>query len=209
MFCDRHVLSLCRIQVFPNGAGTKSRIHLGVKNIPKNKKSKRWWLQIQPLVLKCRTGSNREIKQRDGWNIQRGRMTEKYRVGSGMYSLAPHFFVILPSWVLQSSCCVSSLMTEALITAAQDQSIPTMHDPLWQNCERWWHHTTVQKILAARRDGKQFHILPFRICKKLLLYHNWSIHPSTEIIAMVLVEVVVPACRVYIYLLEELKLLQD
>ena len=33
--------SLTISEVFPNGAGTKPRMHLGVKNIPKNKKSKR------------------------------------------------------------------------------------------------------------------------------------------------------------------------
>ena len=33
-------------------------------------------------------------------------MAKQCRVRLGMHSLAPHFFVILPSWVLQPSCCV-------------------------------------------------------------------------------------------------------
>ena len=40
---------------------------------------------------------NRELTQQDGWNTQDGRMTKKCRVRLGMHSLAPHFFVILPS----------------------------------------------------------------------------------------------------------------
>ena len=39
----------------------------------------------------------REPTQKDGWNTQDERMTTKCRVGLGMHSLAPHFFVILPS----------------------------------------------------------------------------------------------------------------
>ena len=41
-------------------------------------------------------------------------MTKKCRVGLGMHSVAPHFFVILPSWVFQPSCCVSPLVTQTL-----------------------------------------------------------------------------------------------
>ena len=53
---------------------------------------------------------NRELTQQDGWNTQDDRMTKKCRVRLGMHSVAPHFFVILPS------CCVSSL----LFTLGQD-----------------------------------------------------------------------------------------
>ena len=50
------------------------------------------------------TRVNGELTQQDG------SMTKRRRVRLGMHSLAPHFFVILPSWVFQLSCCVSSLM---------------------------------------------------------------------------------------------------
>ena len=49
----------------------------------------------------------RERTQQNGWKTQVGRMTKKCRVRLGMHSLAPHFFVILPSWVFQPSSCVS------------------------------------------------------------------------------------------------------
>ena len=47
--------------------------------------------------------NNRKLMQQDGWNTQDGRMTQKCRVRLGMHSLAPHFFVILPSRVFQPS----------------------------------------------------------------------------------------------------------
>ena len=40
---------------------------------------------------------NRKLTQQDGWKSQDGRMTKKCRARPGMHSLAPHFFVILPS----------------------------------------------------------------------------------------------------------------
>ena len=48
--------------------------------------------------------NNRALTQQDGWNTQDGRKTQQYGVRLGMHSLAPHFFVILPS------CCISSLL---------------------------------------------------------------------------------------------------
>ena len=53
----------------------------------------------------------RELTQQDGWNTQDGTMTKRCRIRLGMYSLAPHFFVILPSWVFQPSCCVEGCPT--------------------------------------------------------------------------------------------------
>ena len=53
---------------------------------------------------------NWEFTQQDGWNTRDGRMTKKCHERLGMHSLAPHFFVILPSGVYQPSCCVSSQM---------------------------------------------------------------------------------------------------
>ena len=53
-----------------------------------------------------------ELTQQDGWKTQDGSMTERCRVRLGMHSLAPHFFVILPSWGFQPSCCVSSLLID-------------------------------------------------------------------------------------------------
>ena len=47
---------------------------------------------------------------RVGWETQDGRVTTKCRVTMGMQSLARDFFVILPSWVFQPSCCVRSLL---------------------------------------------------------------------------------------------------
>ena len=52
---------------------------------------------------------NRELTRQDRWNTQDGAMTKKCRVKLRMCSLAPHILVILPSWVFQPSCCVSSL----------------------------------------------------------------------------------------------------
>ena len=43
-----------------------------------------------------------------GWLVDSGRMTRKCRVRLGMHSLARHFFVMLPSWTFQPSCCLSS-----------------------------------------------------------------------------------------------------
>ena len=53
---------------------------------------------------------NRKLTQQDGLNTKDGRMMKKCRVRLGMHSLALLFFVILPSWVFQPSCCVSSLL---------------------------------------------------------------------------------------------------
>ena len=50
----------------------------------------------------------RELTPQDGWKTDDGRVTNKYRVRLGMHSLAPHFFVNLPSWDFQPSCCVRS-----------------------------------------------------------------------------------------------------
>ena len=55
----------------------------------------------------------RDLTQQDGCKTQDGRMTKKIRARPGMHSLAPHFFVILPFWVLQPSCCVSSLLARS------------------------------------------------------------------------------------------------
>ena len=54
--------------------------------------------------------SNRDLRQQDGWKTQDGRMTKKCRTRPEMHCLVRHFFVILPSWVFQPSCCVMSLI---------------------------------------------------------------------------------------------------
>ena len=51
-----------------------------------------------------------KLTWQDGWKTQDGRMTKKCRASLGMHSLARHFFVILPSSVLQPSCYLSSLV---------------------------------------------------------------------------------------------------
>ena len=69
-----------------------------------------YYIIIIIIILPCTTGVIRELTQQDGWNTQDGIMTKKCRVRLGMHSLAPHFFVILPSRVFQPAWCVSSLM---------------------------------------------------------------------------------------------------
>ena len=53
----------------------------------------------------------RELTHQDGWKTQDGRMTKKYGARLCIPTLTRHFFVIMPSWVFQPSCCVSSLIT--------------------------------------------------------------------------------------------------
>ena len=48
----------------------------------------------------------RELTQQDGW------MTKKCGPRLRIPNLTQHLFVILPSWVFQPSCCVSSLLLE-------------------------------------------------------------------------------------------------
>ena len=55
---------------------------------------------------------NRALTQKDGWKTQNGRMSKKCSARLCIPNLTRHFFVILPSWVFQSSCCVSSLLLE-------------------------------------------------------------------------------------------------
>ena len=57
------------------------------------------------------SGDVRELMQQDGWKAQEGRMTKNSRSRPGMHSLGRHFFIILPSWVIQPSCCVRSLFS--------------------------------------------------------------------------------------------------
>ena len=51
---------------------------------------------------------NRQLTQQDRWKTQDGRKTKKCRVRLCIPNLTRHFFVILPSRVLQPSCCVKS-----------------------------------------------------------------------------------------------------
>ena len=76
-----------------------------------------WWATIWhtgTLYLpNCYRNSwwvNRELTQQGGWKTQDGRMTKKCGARLCIPGLARHFFVILPSWVFQPSCSVSSLM---------------------------------------------------------------------------------------------------
>lgn len=54
----------------------------------------------------------REPTQSDGWKIQGGRMTKTCGVRLCIPNLMRHFLVILPSWVFQPPCYVSSLMSD-------------------------------------------------------------------------------------------------
>ena len=66
----------------------------------------------------CRYWAKAQNKRNAGYQCQNiweltqqdGRLTTKGRERLGMHSLAPQFFVILPSWVFQPTCCVSSLI---------------------------------------------------------------------------------------------------
>ena len=62
------------------------------------------YLLIRLWVITVLELINRELTQQDGWNTQDVRMTKKCRIRLGMHSLAPHFFVILPSRGVQRSC---------------------------------------------------------------------------------------------------------
>ena len=59
---------------------------------------------------KLSSRSNRDLTQQQSWKTQDGRMTKKCRARPEMHSLVQHFFVILPSWVFQPSCCLRSLI---------------------------------------------------------------------------------------------------
>ena len=65
------------------------------------------------LVLGFVLFSNRELTQQDGWKTREGRMMKKCNAILCIPNLTPCFFVFLPSWVFQSSSCVSSLLLES------------------------------------------------------------------------------------------------
>ena len=60
------------------------------------------------LPWNCLGFVDMELTQQDGWKTQDGTMMKKCRIRLRMHSLALHFFIILPSWVFQRSCCISS-----------------------------------------------------------------------------------------------------
>ena len=69
----------------------------------------------------------RELTQQDGWNTQDDRMTKKCGLRFEMHSLAPHFYVIQPS------CCVSSLMKDWARVPRGTQSVcDVMNGVAWQ-----------------------------------------------------------------------------
>ena len=61
------------------------------------------------------------LRNRTAVRLRTAEWWKKCRARPGMHSLAPHFFVILPSWVLQPSCCVSSLIGTLRKTRRQRQ----------------------------------------------------------------------------------------
>ena len=64
-----------------------------------------------------------ELTQQDGWKTQDGRMAKKCRARLCIPDLTRHVFVILPFWVFQPSCCVSSLLSfKNSITSARTRS---------------------------------------------------------------------------------------
>ena len=60
------------------------------------------------------SAQKRDLTQQDGWKAEDGRITKKCHARPGMHNVAQHFFVILPSWVFQSFCCVRSLKSVRL-----------------------------------------------------------------------------------------------
>ena len=56
----------------------------------------------------------REITQKDDRKTQDGRMTKKCGARQCLPNLTRHFFVILPFWMFQPSCCLSSLLLSVL-----------------------------------------------------------------------------------------------
>ena len=67
------------------------------------------WSPIRSVIIRV----IRELTQQDGYNTQDGRMTKKCDARLCIPKLTPYFCVILPSWVFQPSCCVSSLLTKS------------------------------------------------------------------------------------------------
>ena len=53
------------------------------------------------------------ITQQDGWKTRDGRMTKKSGARLCIPNLTRHLFVILPSWVFQPSCCISSVLSSS------------------------------------------------------------------------------------------------
>ena len=90
--------------------------------------AKHYFFMYSVLLRRSRRNSlNRELTQQNGWKTQDGRMTKKCGARLCIPGLTRHVFVILPSWVFQPSCCVSSLMGSYdgsfIVTSKQDFAI--------------------------------------------------------------------------------------